>query len=64
MDKYSATILFSFFHEINNFIETTFNIFSDMIFQVKREVFNTLVDVIIGGVVSCTIDYMCHAILF
>lgn len=64
MDEDTASFLLGLAAELDHLIETALDIFSNVVLQVQREVLDALVDVIVGRVVRCAVNYMGYAICF
>ena len=62
MNVNSSTLLFGFSHEIDYLVEAALNVFSNMIFQMERQILDSFFYVIIVTVVCSTIDDMSDAI--
>ena len=58
MHIYSTVLFLGLLHELNNLIETTFNVFSHMIFQVEWKVLDAILLMVVGTIVSSTVDDM------
>jgi len=58
----SSSLLFGFSHEIDYLVEAALNVFSNMIFQMERQILDSFFYVIIVTVVCSTIDDMSDAI--
>ena len=60
----SSTFFLGFLHELNHIIEAAFDVFSHVVFQVQRQVLESLVNVVVSAVVCSTIHDMSNTILF
>lgn len=49
---------------MDHIIEAAFDVFSNVVFQVERQVLESLVNVVVSAVVCGTIYYMSYSILF
>jgi len=55
---HSTILLLGLLHELDNLVETTLNILSHMIFQVEWKVLDAVLLMVVGTVVSSTVDHM------
>ena len=63
MNKYSTSFFLCSIEKVNNIIETTFDVLSGMIFEIKTEILNSFLNVVISTIASCTINYMGNAVI-
>lgn len=64
MDEDAATFLLSLAHELDDLVETALNVFPNVVLQVQREVLDTLINMIVGGVIRCAVYDVSYAICF
>ena len=62
VDVNSSSFLFCLLHEFDNFIETAFNILPYVILQVERQIFDSLVNMVVSWVISSTVDDVCDSV--
>ena len=64
MNKNSTTFFLSRIKKVNNIIETTFDVLSGMIFEIKTEILNSFLNVVISTIASGTVKNMGYAVVF
>lgn len=64
MNKYSTSFFLCSIEEINNTIETTFDVLTGMIFEIKTEILNSFLNVVISTIASGTVKNMGDAVVF
>jgi len=64
MNKYSTSFFLCSIEKVNNIIETTFDVLSGMIFEIKTEVLDSFLDVVISTIASGTVKNMGYAVVF
>ena len=63
MNKNSTTFFLSCIKKVNNIIETTFDVLSGMILEIKTEILNSFLNVVISTIAGCTVKYMGNAVI-
>lgn len=63
MNEYSTSFFLGCIEKVNNIIETTFDILSGVIFQIKTEIFYSFLNVVVSTVASCTVQHMSNAVI-
>jgi len=63
MNKNSTSFFLGCIEKVNNIIETTFDILSSMIFEIKTEILNSFLNVVVSTIASCTVQYMSYTII-
>jgi hypothetical protein len=62
VDINSSIFGFGLLHEIDDLIETALDVFSHVIFQMKRAVLHTFVDMIVGTIICGAVDDVSDAV--
>ena len=63
MDINSSIFGLGLLHEIDDLIEAALDVFSHVIFQMKRAVLHAFVDMVVGAVICGAVDNVSDAVL-
>lgn len=64
MNENSTSFFLGCVEKVNNIVEATFDVFTGVIFQVKTEVLDSFLNVVICTVAGGTVENMGYAVVF
>lgn len=64
MNINSSILFLCILHKFDDFIEAAFDVFSDVVLQMERQVLDAVLLVVVVTVVSCTVYHMSDAVFF